>query len=202
MKELNDQEKKVLDCVTSFLNEKGYPPSQRELAKEAGFKSPNTVDYYLTKLEDKGYLECPKNRPRAIRIVAEALRSTSIRIPILGTVPAGVPNLAVEDYEESIEVDRALAKGDAFGLKVKGDSMKDAAILEGDIAIVRVQASADHGDIVVARFQEDTTVKYFHYKKGGPYLVPANEKYAAIPAKDAQIVGKVVGIVRRYHANQ
>lgn len=173
MEQLRRQEQKILDALISCQQEKGYSPSYRELASKVGFKSTNTVDYYLTKLE-------------------------AIRIPVLGTVPAGVPNLALEDQDEFIDVDKSLAKGKVFGLHVKGDSMKDAGILEGDVVIVRVQSTAENGEIVVARFEDDATVKYFRKKKNGIYLVPANEKYKAISAKEAQIVGKVTGVIRRY----
>ena len=199
MEQLSGQEQKILNALISFQQEKGYPPSHRELAKKVGFKSPNTVDYYLNKIELKGHIKCPKNRLRAIEIISGSLSyPNSIRIPVLGTVPAGDPNLALEEQDECIDVDKSLAKGKVFGLRVKGDSMIDAGILEGDVVIVRVQPTAQDGEIVVARFDDEATVKYFRKKKDGIYLLPANEKYKPIPAKETQIVGKVTGVIRRY----
>ena len=199
MESLTEQERKILDALTSFQQEKGYSPSQRELAKKVGVKSPNTVDYHLTKLEKKGYIRCPRNRLRAVELVSDSLfLANSVRIPVLGTVPAGVPSLALEEYDEFIDADRSIANGNVFGLKVKGESMRDAHIIEGDIVVVKVQPTAENGDIVVARFQDEATVKYFHRKKDGVYLVPANEKYRPIPAREAQIIGKVTGVIRRY----
>lgn len=197
MEKLTGQEQKIWGALLSFQQENGYSPSQRELAKKVGFKSPNTADYYLNKLERKGYIKCPKNRLRAIQLNS-TLSPDSVKIPVLGIVPAGVPNLATEQYEEFMDVDRSFIKGMAFGLKVKGDSMKDAGILEGDILIVQIQSTAENGEIVVARFEDEATVKYFKHRKDGIFLVPGNQNYKSISAKDAQIIGKVTGVMRRY----
>jgi repressor LexA len=208
MDSLTEREQKIFGELSSFIKEKGYPPSQRELAKRVGLKSPNTVDYHLKKLEAKGLVRCPKNRFRAVEIMEprEALLPAgSLRIPILGTVPAGPLNLAQEQQDEFLELDRSLAKGRVFGLKVKGDSMKDAGILEGDIAVVRVQPTAEDGEIVVARMGDEATVKVLRRRKKGVILEPANKNYKPIPIKDisaeetgAEIVGKVVAIVRKF----
>lgn len=199
MQILSEQQKKILNVLSSFTKEKGYVPSQRELARKVGLKSPNTVDYHLKKMEEKGFIKCVKNRFRAIELIEQSLSSPdAVKVPILGTVPAGVPNLALEEYDEFIDLDRSLTRGKVFALRVRGDSMKDAGILEGDLVIVRVQPSANDGDIVTARFEEEATVKYFRKKKEGVFLVPANNKYNPIPAKEAQIIGKVIGVLRRY----
>lgn len=200
---LTEQEQKIFDALSAFIEERGYPPSQRELARKVGLKSPNTVDYHLKKLELKGLVRCPKNRFRAVEIVSDETNASSesntVRIPILGTVPAGPPNLALEQHEDTIEVDRSLARGKVFGLYVKGDSMKDAGVIEGDMVVVRWQPAAQEGDMVVARFEDEATVKYLRRFKGEFYFVPANEKYQPFPAKDAAIVGKVIAVIRKVH---
>ncbi len=199
MNELTDKEKKIFNALAAFIKERGYTPSQRELATKVGLKSPNTIDYHLKHMEQKGVVRCAKGRYRAIEIIKGFLPDPNLlKVPVMGTVPAGAPSLAVEDTQELIEVDRSFVKGKVFGLKVKGDSMKDAGILEGDIVLVKPQSTAEHGDIVVARFQDETTVKYFHKRKLGYYLVPANERYSPIPAYEAQLAGKVVGVMRKY----
>ena len=205
--ELTAQEQRILDALSAYQREKGYAPSQRELAKLVGLKSPNTVDYHLKKLEAKGYVQCSKNRSRAVELLKEAYRGVreavetvrAGRVPLLGMVQAGLPALALEDPEEDyIEVDPSLVRGRSFALRVRGDSMKDAGIFEGDVVIVRVQQSAQEGDVVVARFGDEATVKHFRRRPDGVYLMPANPKYDPIPANEAAILGKVTGVISKY----
>ena len=200
---LTEQESAVLAALTEHLQEKGYMPSQRELARRVGLKSPNTVDYHLKKLERKGLVRCRKGQSRAVTVLRQTLAARIPealgRVPLLGTVPAGVPNFAANAEQEYIEVDSSLVKGQSLALRVRGDSMKDAGIFEGDVVIVRLQRTAENGEIVVARYGEDATVKTFRMLRGRPYLFPANEKYEPLPADRAEIVGKVTGVIRRYH---
>lgn len=205
--ELTAQEQRILDALSAYQREKGYAPSQRELAKMVGLKSPNTVDYHLKKLEAKGFVQCPKNRSRAVELLKQAYRGAretveslrAGRVPLLGAVQAGLPALALQEPEEDyIEVDPSLVRGRSFALRVRGDSMRDAGILEGDVVVVRVQQSAQEGDIVVARFGDEATVKHFRRRADGYYLVPDNPKYEPIPANEAVILGKVTGIIRKY----
>lgn len=197
MKPLTESQRRVLDCLSSIIREKGVTPSFRELAKALGLKSLNTIHFHLKELEEKGYIKYPRYRARLIQL-KEAIRPQSIKIPVLGVVPAGVPSLAVEEYDEYIEVDPSLVKGKSLALRVKGESMKDAGILAGDVVIVRLQNTAQNGDIVVARFEDETTVKYFNQNKEGVYLVPANQDFKSIPAKEAKILGKVTAVIRSY----
>ncbi len=197
MKTLTPQESKIMEALSSYMKEKGYAPSQRELARSVGLKSPNTVDYHLKKLEMKGLIKCLKNRFRAIEVVRDAVVAAAMRIPLLGTVPAGPLNHATLE-EEFIEVDPSLIRGRSLALRVKGDSMRDAGILEGDVVIVRLQPTAQNGDIVVARSGEDSTVKYFRQMQGRPFLFPANPSYGPIAADRMEIMGKVTGVIRRY----
>jgi repressor LexA len=205
--ELTPQEKRILDAFSDYRRRKGYAPSQRELAKIVGLKSPNTVDYHLKKLEAKGYVEPSRNRSRAVELIKQTYEGVmevvktaqASRVPLLGTVAAGYPALAVEDPDaDYIEVDPSLVRGKSFALKVRGDSMKDAGIFEGDAVIVRVQQTAQDGDIVVARIDDEATVKHFRRRPDGNYLMPANPKYSPIPANEAVILGRVTGVIRKY----
>lgn len=197
MKPLTEAQKKVLERLAALIQAKGYAPSFRELATALKLKSLNTVRFHLKQLEEKGYIHYPRYRSRLLQL-KDSIALQSIKIPLLGEVPAGVPSLAVEEREEYIEVDPSLVKGRSFALRVKGDSMKDCGILPGDIVIVRLQNMAQNGDIVVARFEDDTTVKYFKQKKEGVFLVPANPNYSEIPAQDAKIIGRVTAVIRSY----
>lgn len=196
---LTQAQKRVFEALSSFIKERGYAPSFRELAQKTGLKSLNTIHFHLKKLEELGFAKRAKGRYRGTSIVGDpdtAIRS--VRIPVLGSVPAGPLNLAADDYGEFIEVDRSFAKGKVFGLRVKGESMKDAGILEGDVVIVKVQPAAEDGEIVVARSGDEATVKILKKRKEGILLVPANEKYKPIPAKGMELLGKVTGVIRTY----
>ncbi len=218
MEKLNKKEKRILDVLSGLISKNGYAPSLRELAAKAGFKSPNTADYYLKKLEDKGVIRSGKNLSRAIDLVnkEEVPLSSIFQVPVLGSVPAGPVATMAEEREDMLTLDASLVgslsadRGKIFALKVKGDSMLDAGIWDGDLVIVRIQSTASEGDIVVARFGDEATVKYLRRLRpsgdfsGGLYLVPANEKYRPIPVvgpmeeDGAVIVGKVVSVIRKY----
>lgn len=218
MKDLSKAESRILNALSFLIKRNGYPPSLRELAEKAGFKSPNTADYHLKALEQKGLVRGAKNRSRAIELMDknEVPPASVFQVPILGTVPAGPLAEAVEEREDFLSVDASLVgsfsadRGKIFALRVKGDSMIGAGIRDGDLVIVRIQVSASEGDIVVARFGDDVTVKYLRNLRpsgafsGGLYLVPANDKYRPIPVKGpseeegAVIVGKVMSVIRKY----
>ena len=218
MQDLTAKEKKILDALSFLINRNGYAPSLRELAEKAGFKSPNTADYYLKKLEDKGLVRPANGRSRAIDLIhkEEISPSSVFQVPLLGTVPAGPVATMWEEQEDLLTLDASLVgslsadRGRIFALKVRGDSMLNAGIWDGDLVIVRIQSTASEGDIVVARFGDEATVKYLRRLRpagdfpGGLYLVPANEKYSPIPVarpsdqEGAVIVGKVVSVIRKY----
>ena len=195
MQPLTPAQQKVLRLLTSFQTEKGYTPSFRELSKSCGFKSLDTIHFHLNRLKEKGYIKFPPYQSRHISLRREHPAGS---IPVLGMVPAGNPLSAIEEHDEYIEVDPSIARGTCFGLRVKGDSMKEAGILSGDIVVVRRQSAAKNGDIVVARFEDEATVKYLRHINRDAYLVPANDHYKPIPAKDAELIGKVTGVIRRY----
>ncbi|MFC1658897.1 transcriptional repressor LexA [Candidatus Omnitrophota bacterium] len=193
MKELTPKQKKVLAFIREKIRD-NMPPTIREIAMHMGFKSTGTVRDYLTALEKKGYLKRESGLSRSI----ELLRDTLSKIPILGTIPAGGPDLAYENIEGYVELDDLLAgQSNLFALKVKGDSMVDAGILDGDIAIIKKQSSAYKGDVVAALLGDEATLKRLRYSGSTAYLEPANKNYAPI-FEDFAIIGKLVTIVRKY----
>ena len=182
----------IMDYVNQFIQENGYSPSVREIGAAVGLRSTASVSYHLQALQDKGLLQAPgaKGRKRAL--------VTGVRpgqIPVVGVVTAGIPILALENQEGTIAWE-----GDpsCFALRVRGDSMINAAILDGDMVVVRPQASADDGQIVVARIEDEATVKRLQKKNGQIWLMPENDNYAPIDGTYAEIIGKVVAVVRRY----
>lgn len=182
----------IVDYVNQFIQENGYSPSVREIGTAVGLRSTASVSYHLQALQDKGLLQSPgaKGRKRAI--------VTSVRpgqIPVVGVVTAGLPILAVENQEGSISWD-----GDptCFALRVRGDSMINAAILSGDLVVVRPQQHADDGQIVVARIGDEATVKRLCRRNGEIWLMPENDNYEPIDGREAEIIGLVKAVVRQY----
>ena len=182
----------IVDYVNQFIQENGYSPSVREIGAAVGLRSTASVSYHLQALQEKGLLQSPgaKGRKRAI--------VTSMRpgqIPVIGVVTAGLPILAVENQEGTICWD-----GDpsCFALRVRGDSMINAAILSGDLVVVRPQQHADDGQIVVARIGDEATVKRLRRRSGEVWLMPENDNYAPIDGSEAEIIGLVKAVVREY----
>ena len=182
----------IVDHVNQSIQENGYSPSVREIGTAVGLRSTASVSYHLQALQDKGLLQSPgaKGRKRAI--------VTSVRpgqIPVVGVVTAGLPILAVENQEGSISWD-----GDptCFALRVRGDSMINAAILSGDLVVVRPQQHADDGQIVVARIGDEATVKRLCRRNGEIWLMPENDNYEPIDGREAEIIGLVKAVVRQY----
>jgi len=196
--ELTPKQRKVFDFIAERI-QSSIPPTIREIAKHMGFSSTGTVRDYLKTLEKKGYVRQGKNRlSRSIEI----LKYNLTRIPILAAIPAGEPNLAYEDTEGYVELNdlltrRAIQK-DIFALRVKGDSMVEAGIMQGDVAIIKKQPTANEGEIIAALLENnEVTLKKLRYKKNKPYLEPANNNYPAI-YKDFTIIGKLINILRKY----
>ncbi|MBI4178455.1 repressor LexA [bacterium] len=199
MDTLTTKQRKVLKFIETKSEADGAPPTYREIADHLGV-SVGSAQTHVEGLRRKGLLlnrPTGAARPLARRLILRT-RSPGRRIPILGRVPAGPLAQAFELSEDSITLDPAcLPSGQVFGLQVRGDSMIEAGILENDIVIVRVQAAADPGDIVVARIGDDATVKRLVKSRDRYHLKPENPSYDPIPADDAEILGKVVGLFRK-----
>lgn len=182
----------ILDFVNQFIQENGFAPSVREIGAAVGLRSTASVSYHLNQLQEKGLLQSPgaKGRKRAI-----VTASRPGRIPVVGVVTAGMPILAVENQEGTISWD-----GDpsCFALRVRGDSMVGAGILDGDKVVVRPQATADDGQIVVALIGEEATVKRLQRRSGQIWLMPENDAYLPIDGSQAQLVGLVKAVIREY----
>jgi len=182
----------IVDYVNQFIQENGYSPSVREIGAAVGLRSTASVSYHLQALQEKGLLQSPGSKGRKRAIV------TTVRpgqIPVVGVVTAGLPILAVENQEGYLSWD-----GDpgCFALRVRGDSMINAAILSGDLVVVRPQQSADDGQIVVARIGDEATVKRLHRRGGKVMLMPENDNYAPIDGTEAELIGIVKAVVREY----
>jgi len=202
-----DKQKKILDFVNRYQSEKGYPPSVREICKAVGFKSTSTVHAYIKKLEEEGQISKDATKPRALKVLDSSKRSLEgyisdqeiDNIPVLGKITAGKPILAVENIEETFPVPvQYLENATSFMLKVKGDSMINAGILDGDYIIVKQQNTADNGDMVVALIDDEATVKTFYKEKDYFRLQPENPAYEPIIVKELSILGKVIGLFRKY----
>ena len=191
MSKSNPREEQVLNFIREFSAENGYAPSIREICAGVGLRSTASVNYHLKNLQQKGMLTLgEKGRKRAI-----AAPQSPGQIPLIGTVTAGLPILALENQEGTISWD-----GDpsCFALRVRGDSMVGAGIFSGDVVVVRPQPTADDGQIVVARLEDEATVKRLRRRNGEIWLMPENEAYAPIDGTYAQIVGVVKALVREY----
>ena len=182
----------ILDFVNQFMMENGFAPSVREIGAAVGLRSTASVSYHLQQLQEKGLLVSPGQKGRK-RAIVTAQRPG--HIPVVGVVTAGMPILAVENLEGSIAWE-----GDpsCFALRVRGDSMINAGILDGDLVIVRPQQSADDGQIVVARIEDEATVKRLSRKNGQVWLLPENEAYSPIDGTCAELVGLVKAVIREY----
>lgn len=190
---------KILDFIRSEMLTKGFAPSVREIGKATGIKSTATVYNYLNRLEEMGLLRRDASKPRAIELLdMRPVRPVAL-IPIVGQVTAGEPILAVENVVGHLPLPEHLQnKGEIFSLKIRGDSMINAGILDGDFIYVRQQNTANNGEIVVALLEDEATVKYFYSDRNGVMLQPANEAYQPIYSQDCQILGRVVGLYREF----
>ena len=194
---LSDKQREIFEFIQSFTRERGFPPSVREIGEAVGLRSPSTVHAPLKTLDRAGYITRDSHKMRAIRTADDKPVSEKWNsIPVLGRVTAGAPILAVEDIEGYVPFDTGHSTGDFFALRVRGDSMINAGILDGDTIVVRRQRSAEHREIVVALLGEEATVKRLYQQDGEYWLMPENDAYEPINAVGAQILGKVVGLYR------
>lgn len=196
VEKLSKKQKEVFDYIKSVIEERGIAPSVREIAAAVGFRSTSTVQYNLNVLENAGYIERDPNLKRTIRISSQGAKTSYI--PLVGTVTAGRPILAVESIEDYIPVAINNKSKNHFALRVRGDSMINAAILDGDIVIIDKTPVAQNGDIVVALIDDEATVKRFFKEDGHFRLQPENDAYEPIIVSELAILGKVVSLIRNY----
>ena len=199
MNELTPKQQQIYDYILSFSDEHGYPPSVREIADAVGLKSPSTVHFHLKGLREAGLITQAEGKTRAISVCPEAAaRERRDQVPIVGSVAAGSPILAEECIEDYLTFDTQGRAGEYFALRVRGESMLNAGILPGDLVVVHQQQNVCNGDIVVALFEDEATVKTFRNKNGHVWLMPENDDYDPIDGEGCSILGKVVAVVRRY----
>lgn len=204
---LSSRQNAILDFIKKEVKDKGYPPSVREIGEAVGLASSSTVHGHLARLEKKGLIRRDPTKPRAIEILDESdihdeeSFIPTVRIPVLGKVTAGEPILAVENVEEYFVLpERMIGNDTVYMLRVQGNSMIDAGILNGDYVIVRQQSVANNGDIVVAMTEdEEATVKRFYKEKNHFRLQPENPEMEPILLPFVTILGKVIGVYRNVH---
>jgi len=197
---LTRRQKEVLDFVTRHIDRHGVAPTLHEIGRHLKLKSVATVHKHLRRLEDKGAVRRLTHQSRALAVVPSPKTAAGARIPLLGTVAAGTPIEPIEVPGTIAVPEELLGRGDTFALRVRGDSMIDDGIHDGDVVIVESRRDADSGATVVALVGGEATVKRFYRKRGRIHLMPANERLEPIVAReeDVEIRGVVVGLVRRY----
>ncbi|WP_315114811.1 transcriptional repressor LexA [uncultured Clostridium sp.] len=196
-----DKQREIYNFIKDQVREKGYPPSVREICNAVGLKSTSTVHGHLKRLENKGLLRRDPTKPRAIELVHDNMnKKEMLNIPIVGTVAAGQPILAVENIEDTFALPANFINSnkDLFMLKIQGQSMIDAGIMDEDWVIIEKSNSADNGEIIVALIENEATVKRFYKEDGYIRLQPENKDMQPILVKDCKIIGKIVGLFRKY----
>lgn len=196
MTQLSNMQKKIYDYIVACVREQGYPPSVREIGEAVGLKSPSTVHFHLKHLEEAGVIEKGAGKGRAITLTTPPIPED--RVPVVGNVAAGSPILAEECIEDYLTFDTGGRSEEYFALRVRGESMLNAGILPGDLVVIRRQPTANNGEIVVALIEDEATVKRLSLRNGQIWLMPENDAYTPIDGSNAQILGKVAAVVRRY----
>ena len=215
-KSLSNRQLAILDVIQRSVGQRGYPPSMREIGDAVGLASLSSVTHQLNQLELSGYLRRDPNRPRALEVLIEVPRSVedptvregenfhspvqvgdAAMVPLVGRIAAGVPIMAEQQIDEIFPLPRQLVgKGELFMLKVIGESMIDAAICDGDWVVIRQQKTAENGEIVAAMLDGEATVKVFRQRDGHTWLLPRNTNFEPIVGDFAEILGKVVAVLR------
>ena len=205
MANLTRKQQQIYDFILEFTSAHGYPPSVREIGTAVGLKSPSTVHFHLKGLEEAGVIVKAEGKTRAISLpgaplgpVGEEEDPRADQIPVVGNVAAGSPILAQECIEDYLTFDTQGLSGEHFALRVRGESMLNAGILPDDLVVVHRQQEVRNGEIVVALFEDEATVKTYQNRDGHVWLLPENPDYQPIDGAEAQIIGKVVAVVRRY----
>ena len=204
---LSDKQRAILEFVQRSVASRGYPPSMREIGDAVGLASLSSVTHQLGQLELSGYLRRDPNRPRALEVLIDLPGSEEAEtaipvcdaamVPLVGRIVAGIPITADQQVDEVFPLPRQLVgKGDLFMLKVVGESMIDAAICDGDWVVVRQQRDAQNGEIVAAMLDGEATVKVFRQRDGHTWLLPRNSAFEPILGDEAEVLGKVVAVLR------
>lgn len=202
-RELTKRQQEILDFIRGEIHRCGYPPSVREIGEAIGLSSSSTVHSHLAALEAKGFIRRDPSKPRALEVLdyretERGIDMSSVRaVPVVGQVAAGQPILASENIEQTMSLPAEMAADGTFILRVRGESMIEAGILDGDFVVVRQQQTANNGDIVVAMIDEDATVKTFYREADRIRLQPENSTMEPIYAHDVSILGRVVALFRR-----
>ncbi|GAW91477.1 transcriptional repressor LexA [Calderihabitans maritimus] len=200
--DLSRRQLAILEFIKEEIRKKGYPPSVREIGQAVGLSSSSTVHSHLAQLEKKGYIRRDPTKPRAIEVLdrSRETQKETVNVPLVGRVAAGQPILAEENIEDTFPLPLEFARSEeVFFLRVKGDSMIEAGIFEGDYLLVRRQNTAQNGDIVVALVDDEATVKRFYKEKGYVKLQPENQYMEPIITANVTIVGKVIGLFRKIY---
>ena len=197
--DLTKRQKEIFDYIKRYVRKYGYPPTVREIGKAIGLHSPSTVHAHLAKLEKSGLVRRDPTKPRAIELLVDKVKRARGGVPLVGSVAAGEPILAEENIEDYLQVPSVIGgdNDDDYILQVRGDSMRDAGILEGDFVVVRPAEDASNGEIVVALIEDEATVKRYFKERNGVRLQPENPAYEPIRTRDATVLGKVVGVFRK-----
>lgn len=199
---LSAKQQLILEFLKKEIKRNGYPPTVREICDAVGLSSTSTVHAHLETLERKGYIRRSPSKNRSTEILEDNFYNIGrelVYVPIIGDVAAGMPILAEENIEDTFPIPVDHVKNDVcFMLHVKGDSMMDEGILDGDLVLVRQQQTATNGDIVIALIDDSATVKTFYREAGHIRLQPANRAFAPMIMSDCEILGKVIGLYRRY----
>jgi repressor LexA len=199
MKPITDRQQQVLDCINRHIDRYGYPPTLREIATALNINGTLGVLKHLRALEKKGAISKQKGSSRGLHVTD---RTNTGRLPIVGTIRAGALHPAIEDIQGEVAIGQEETRGGTFYLRVRGDSMIEAAILDGDLALIKPQPNADNGDIVVAMVGDEATLKRFYREDGRIRLQPENKEMQPIfigpDDSDISVIGKMVGLLRQY----
>ena len=200
MREVSEKQNEIYEFLKTYTDNKGYPPSVREICEAVGLKSTSSVHGHLKRLESKGLIKRDPTKPRALEIIDNSVKREMVNIPIIGKVTAGLPILANENVEDilPIPLDYVSHNKELFMLNISGDSMINAGIFDGDLAIIEECKTANNGEIVVALIENEATIKRFYKEKNHIRLQPENDNMDAIIVDDCIILGKLVGLFRTY----
>ncbi len=199
MRASHENQQKILDFIKAEIEDKGYPPSVREICAAVGLRSTSTVHAHLNHLEEQGLIRRDSTKPRALEVL-DGSHARGRSVPLVGRVTAGMPVLAVENIEDYLMLPQSmLGKDDLFCLRVSGESMIDIGILDGDIVVLRQQDTAENGEIVVAMTEDDeATLKRIFYEDGRVRLQPENRTMAPIYADRVTVLGKLTALIRQF----